>query len=653
MFGNLPYTCQWYPQPGASWEKEKKGLGIATINENGASQQTVVRWVRKLALPAALVGTAAIMLAWTWGRWPDVVIDFGRELYTAWRLAEGDVLYRDVASFYGPLSPYFNSLCFYVFGLGTHVLMACNGVLLLALTLLIHRLFRHAWGNRAAAGASMTFVVLFAFNQYVGVGNYNYLSPYSHSLTHGLILGLASMASLKQFGSTGRSRWAVVAGLALGGSLLTQAEVFLPTLAGAVAWMAVRWWSERTPWRPALAQVLWLLLPMVCVWLMAWALLCLALPAGKAALYSLGNWPAIFAGQGTNQGFYRWVMGVDRFWPHMLRMLGWALGTVALFSGALVMGLSFRQRHLRPWQRLGLCLLAGGSTAIILWGVGHSLSLFDAFSSLPLLLLGLAGMQFYGLIRRQPDYCDKPALLRLALVVYAGMLLPKMWLNVHIYAYGFVLAMPATLVLVAYTIGWLPELAFAKGGRRGPVLSVALSFLLVIGLVHLENMADFVREKNVSVGGPGDSFYADDRGRAVVQALEFLHHKLQSGETLAVLPDGSMLNFLLRVPSSVPYVLFSPGELLLMGEPDMVLAFAARPPDILTLVHKDNREYGTQFFGRDYGRDLWAWIQEHYRSVAVFGAQPLKRQGYFGVQVLRRKRNPKALIIGSTKHWIL
>ena len=45
----------------------------------------------------------------SWRKWPDPLIDFGRELYLPWRLANGAVLYRDVDDFYGPLSQYLNA----------------------------------------------------------------------------------------------------------------------------------------------------------------------------------------------------------------------------------------------------------------------------------------------------------------------------------------------------------------------------------------------------------------------------------------------------------------------------------------------------------------------------------------------------------------
>ena len=54
------------------------------------------RWLLALVL---ITAATAWMLHVSWLRWPDPTIDFGKELYLAWRLCEGDVLYRDVAHF--------------------------------------------------------------------------------------------------------------------------------------------------------------------------------------------------------------------------------------------------------------------------------------------------------------------------------------------------------------------------------------------------------------------------------------------------------------------------------------------------------------------------------------------------------------------------
>ena len=56
------------------------------------------------------------MVGISWNKWPDLLVDFGRELYLPWQISEGAVLYRDLSYFNGPFSPYLNSIIFHFFG---------------------------------------------------------------------------------------------------------------------------------------------------------------------------------------------------------------------------------------------------------------------------------------------------------------------------------------------------------------------------------------------------------------------------------------------------------------------------------------------------------------------------------------------------------
>ncbi len=62
--------------------------------------------MRRATGPLIVAAAAVAGLIWSWGTWLDPTIDFGRELYVPWRLSEGDVLFRDIVSFNGPLSHY-------------------------------------------------------------------------------------------------------------------------------------------------------------------------------------------------------------------------------------------------------------------------------------------------------------------------------------------------------------------------------------------------------------------------------------------------------------------------------------------------------------------------------------------------------------------
>ena len=65
-----------------------------------------------VALPLLALGI--VIPARNWAGWASPLIDFGRELYVPWQLAQGKVLYRDIAYLDGPLPPYLNALWFTV-----------------------------------------------------------------------------------------------------------------------------------------------------------------------------------------------------------------------------------------------------------------------------------------------------------------------------------------------------------------------------------------------------------------------------------------------------------------------------------------------------------------------------------------------------------
>src|SRR3989304_1843952 len=93
------------------------------------------RWIGPVLVAAAFVAMAAV----TWMKLCDPIVDFGRELYIPWRITEGDGLYRDIAYFNGPLSPYVNALWFMLFGVSLRTLVIANLCILAATLWLVYR----------------------------------------------------------------------------------------------------------------------------------------------------------------------------------------------------------------------------------------------------------------------------------------------------------------------------------------------------------------------------------------------------------------------------------------------------------------------------------------------------------------------------------
>src|SRR5689334_24947754 len=113
----------------------------------------------KRSTPALLLLAAGIALAlWTWARWGDLQVDWGREVYLAWRVSQGEALYRDVAYYAGPLSPWINALWFKLFGAGIWTLYVANLCLVALDTALVYALVRRLADTFTATLAGLVFL---------------------------------------------------------------------------------------------------------------------------------------------------------------------------------------------------------------------------------------------------------------------------------------------------------------------------------------------------------------------------------------------------------------------------------------------------------------------------------------------------------------
>jgi len=617
--------------------------------ESTSRKGRVRRALRRLAIPALLLSlrgrraaawsgplllaaTGIALATWTWGAWLDPFIDFGRELYVPWRIAAGRaVLFQDIAWFNGPLSPYFNALWFWLFGTGLRTLVIVNLVFLAITTTLFYRLLAIMADRFAATFAGAVFLLVFAFGHHVGVANYNYVCPYSHELTHGLLLTLASLNALASWRMRGRRVWIVVSGLAVGLAFLTKAESALAALAssGVALALLARGQGRANRLRVAILFVVAASLPV----LGAWALLSTALGIRAAAASVLGSWPYVSSGDLAGLAFYRHGMGLDQPWLRVRELAGWALGYAGILLPAA--GLALLARGRAALAR-GLSVLVFVSVAGALLLLRREIDWLSAARPLPLIVLAIGLGGLWRRFRGRAE-SDRASATLIAFSVAALVLDLKMILNTRVYHYGFVLAAPGTLLILVLLSGWIPAWLRRRGASRF-VFDAAVLALVAVGVIqHLEITARYLERKTHRVGDGADRFQADLRGAFLERAVEILDRRTAADTTLAVLPEGVMLNYLTRRANPTPYINFMPPEFLMFGENAMLDAFERSPPDLIALVHKDTSEYGARFFGRDFGQSIFAWIQREYEPFERLGDRPFAPGTSFGVWLLRRK----------------
>ena len=583
--------------------------------------------------PVVIAVAGIAMLGWTWRTWPDVLVDFGRELYVPWQLAAGQVLYRDVAYFNGPFSPYWNAFWFRLFGVSLTTLIVSNFLGVAALTAMLYAILREIGSTLSATIACVVFVLLFAFENLLPNGNYNFMAPYSHDLTHGLLLAVAALFCLLRYHARRQLIWIAAMGLSLGLVFLTKVEVVLAGGASVVTGLALTLWAERPDAR-RLRKIAGTFLGAAAVPVVTTLILFgLAMPLATALRFSIGHWFAASQTAVTSLPFYQEGMGTQDLGASV-KALATAVFWYLVILGPpalLALWVRGRARH-RVVDAVALFIVMAGVLGLSWQNIGwrHALRPLPVFT----LFAGVAWLAVsFGRLRS--GQADRALILRLSMIVFAGVLLLKMAFNARIYHYGFALAMPATLLLVVCLIHWIPAGLDRLGGYGGTFRAAAMAVLLVAVGFHTYAAALEVRFRSVKLGTDGDAFFADSRALYVIKALEELGRRARPDQTLLVLPEGVIINYLSRRVNPTPYFVFMPVELALFGEEQMLSSMQAHPADFVMLVHRDTSEYGVRFFGRDYGRKLYAWMMAHYRPITLIGAPPLQDKR-FGILLLRR-----------------
>jgi len=607
----------------------------ASPRHHGREAATGYRLLRAAVGPFLILLSSVAVLARSWLTWPDVFVDFGRELYVPWQLSAGHTLYTDIAYFNGPLSPYLNALWFRCFGVGLATLVYVNIALTAVLVALLYRLLSAAGDRLAATAGCLLFVTVFACGQYTGLGNYNYICPYSHELTHGLLLSAVGLLAAQGYARR-RAAWPLlVAGLALGLSILTKVELVVAAAPAILVGLLLSFRAHRVR-PPQLVRDAAIFIVAAAVPVVASVLLLRMQMSWASARHStLGAWNWAFSSDVASLRFYREGMGLLDPAGNLAALLRWsglyALVTLPPLALAALVRKFGRARYIAAGAAFLVLAVAVGAT----W---QSAGWFDAARPLPLVVL-LSGLVLLARWVRHRNATDATTILALRLpwVTFALLLLSKMILNARIAHYGFALAMPAALVIVLAAVSWLPAWLDQRG-RAGVVFrAAALAVLAVAAAAHLAIADSWIRHKTIVVGDGPDRFRADRRGEVANLLLAELNRELAPGETFAALPEGVVLNYLSRRPNPTPYINFMPPELLMFGEDRILDSFTDTPPDVIVLLHKDTSEYGARFFGQDYGRELYAWITANYRQVRQFGAPPL-RDERFGVQILRHRQ---------------
>jgi hypothetical protein len=587
------------------------------------------------AWAAAAIGSLAIALltlaAWTWRAGPDPLIDFGRDVYVAWRLAEGERLYLDVAYFNGPLSPHLNALFFHAAGASVQTLAVANVALLALAAALLWRVVRQIADELAAYVACAILVVLCGFLQLLEVANYSFAYPYSHEMTHGFIASIASIAAMLAFLKGRNGWWLGLSGSLCGLTLLTKPEfgvALVPALALGIVLALLERRASLGRWAARVGTFcLGIAVPVVIAFvLLAWS----GLGSDGAGRGVLGGWRFVFDPSLHALPFYRHVAGTSDV-TQSLKVMSASLAAWAILAAAgIAAGKLLRNARAHdPWA------LAGSAVVVIvvamsLATIGFWQHVFRGFNV-------VVAATWTGLIvivvHRGRQSLGRRLIGQVVFVTFALLLLAKIRLNVSLTHYGFVLALPAVVVGIALGLAWTPTWLERRGASGAALRGAVIGMFLCIAWVYVD-VASIFRERRtdpIAADTRDEILLPPDLARPINRLLTVIEQTVNHDETIAVLPEGTLLNVLTGRPSGSVHPILMPAEVRMFGEPAIVESLTRAAPHWIVLnTRTDLQSYGVRTIA-DYAPALARFVAENYADQT-----PPALQGT-GFALLRRR----------------
>jgi hypothetical protein len=599
-------------------ENQLSQLGQAKHVEGKKFHVAKCEWLGLVSLGAI----ATYFIETSWLKWPEPLIDFGRELYIPWRLANGAVLYRDADDFYGPLSQYANAALFKLFGPGLLVLVTANLLIFFAILAAIYVLFRRAWGILAATTSSAIFLAVFGFSQLTR-GNYNYATPYSHEATHGLLICLVLVIVLSRWVDQATPWRSFISGGLFGLTAVLKPEIMLA--AGLVTCVAagVRVLQQRSlAWRLAVWWGFGAILPMAAFWYY----FARYFPWTYSLSLACRGWLNIVASRRFVGDFVQTTfLGIDRPWAHLGEHALCTFAAMSLIAG--IGGLPWLASRIdRKTARGALYILVPIASAWLAWSVIDWMEVGRCLLGLTLAYICYEGVF---VCRSSSTYSDVQAVQRLLIAVLAAGLMGRMFLYGRIYQFGFYQAALAALLVAAVLVGELPLRLRADPMAR---IAVAAAGVLLLGIGTFRLAAHsqrLLRAKTFQVGAGIDKFYAfptsiEPTGELVRLVCEELR-SAPHGSTLVVLPEGEMINYLARMPSPIPPFFYFSAATSGGLEDEIVSQLSKHHPDYVVVISRDLREYGVRRYGESYGqgRRILEWVATHYKMDSIYGGNPV------------------------------
>jgi len=535
----------------------------------------------------ASLATVAVWIV-SRGKWGHAIVDSGREWIVPECLARGEMLYRDVVYWFGPLTPYFHALLFRLFGSSFQTLMLAGVLASIAVLAALFIALRRVTGRaEAVLGTALAIPVLIFMP-----GSGGAILGMGYRIWHAAAFTLLAVSiAVRPF------RWtrAAGAGCLCALAFLCRTEWGLAAMGGVAVAVAARERFRSSFLRDTLI-------------------------AGLAFVVLGGGVIAMFVGLAGANAVLRdghvLLTGLPPETRHFLLNVSGFRDPVGgslrlLFSAAVWAGFFLLLDVAAAWKedrsrlRRRLPWIAGIAVTLIAYHDYAGTVRMVFMSGSP--LIGLLAV-FLGVRRKGRPF---PAAL-CGFGALAVVLSYRKFFSIEDFPY----VAPPLLFVIVSGLGILHELVVSERIRATRLRLRRWLALVVASLIFLsfaDRIVSYAADDRVILPGTGGMLSADAGTAGSLWLLsERIRERTREQDGLVVFPEGEVLNAISGRRNLLRHKLYLPGYLTSDNENEILAELGRTLPGAIVIVNRSTAMYGRAVFGVNYAKNLMAWIEENY-----------------------------------------
>ena len=504
-----------------------------------------------------------------WAHQGHLIIDCGREVFYPQRILEGSVLYKDLFNIYGPVSYLINAGLYKMFGASLYTLYFAGMTVSVGIVTFIYLISRLFFDKFLSFSISVLTLILGCFSFYI----FNYIFPYSFAMSYGLLAFLASLYCLILFIKTQQNMLYYLSAFFAGLAVFSKYE-FIPYL---LIFLFVEY-KLNLNWK----RIITAILSCIIVPVLIFTILFLQGLGFGDIIHCAKDIIAMTRTQ-TLKFFY--IISGLAFQKETLGLL-----IRNFFKSAFPIILFLSAMYLYDKSRLKSGLLFAGSFIAVC-----SFVTVEYFIFLPFLLTILA----FIFLKKQT--------LEVQIFVLSSLLvsLKVFWATVTS-SYG-IFFIP-TLIIAVFC--FVPKDFRNKMGI----------YLLVLTLIFAINNLRQRKFKSIKVKTEKGVIYDNTEAKDVLPRLiTYLKTNTTENDTVLILPEGLLINFLANRKSDDYYNSFLPLYIETFGEKRLINHFENNKPDFIIIHNYPTSDYYFKSICKDYAFEFCNFVRTNYRLNVTLG----------------------------------